>query len=173
MEEDDAYIVVNSIIENYTPTVLKGIDMILESNLTDYQKKVAQQIYIYSKEYVATILHKDTDNTVKIIEMVCHIMKQVESIDKTTGNDKKIIVIEICGIFIKELLCDILVLYQTLIDPIIENMVDISKNVNIEYAVDQTVNPVNPVDPVNRNIFKKICPRIITFFKLRKISRFS
>ena len=91
MEEDDAYIVVNSIIENYTPTVLKGIDMILESNLTDYQKKVAQQIYIYSKEYVATILHKDTDNTVKIIEMVCHIMKQVEIIDKTTGNDKKII----------------------------------------------------------------------------------
>lgn len=115
-----------------------GLKYIIESNLTDEQKKLTLQIYDSVKNIVKDIIPDETINeTVKITKTVGHIIKQLETIkvdDKSpSGTDKKAVAIQLGRIIIKELISDetkILTLYDVVAEPILEAMIDVSKVVN-------------------------------------------
>jgi hypothetical protein len=137
-----------------------GLKYIIESNLTDEQKKLTLQIYDSVKNIVKDIIPDETINeTVKITKTVGHIIKQLESIkvdDKSpSGTDKKAVAIQLGRIIIKELISDetkILTLYDVVAEPILEAMIDVSKVVNT----------------VVMEVTRKCCPGLFELFRLMR-----
>jgi len=137
-----------------------GLKYIMESNLTDEQKKLTLQIYDSIKSTVKDIIPDETINeTVKITKTVGHIIKQLETIKvdnkSSSGTDKKAVAIQLGRILIKELTFDetkILTLYDIIAEPMLEAMIDVSKVVNT----------------VVMEVTRKCCPGLLELFRLAR-----
>lgn len=118
-----------------------------ETSLTKQQKAVLQKVYTNTKESIIDIfsdLDKDSDAvniSNSIFRAVCHVMKTIEKVKlnrkKITGEEKKLIVLELVRIFIKSEIedtttkCIILNIYDMSSETILESVIDVSRNVNV------------------------------------------
>ena len=137
--------------------VKNGIVMISESRLSEDQKKLAEYIYDSTKKVVQSfILDSSFNNAVKITMMIGQVMKQLENVKMDgkapTGSDKKVVAIQLGRILIKEITPDdkeveIFILYDTIAEPTLEAMIDVSNVVNVQ------------------EIASKCCPKMLDIFK--------
>lgn len=140
-----------------TNIVKNGIVMISESRLSEDQKKLAAYIYDSTKKVVQSfILDSSFNNAVKITMMIGQVMKQLENVKMDgkapTGSDKKVVAIQLGRILIKEITPDdkeveIFILYDTIAEPTLEAMIDVSNVVNVQ------------------EISSKCCPKMLDIFK--------
>jgi hypothetical protein len=144
-------------------TQLMGLSMISESSLSDDQKKLAAQIYEYSKEAVKSFIDDSSlNNTVKITKTLGQVIKQLENVKidgkAPSGADKKAVAIQLGRILIKEVTPDdkgeteILMVYDLVAEPTLEAMIEVSRVVNV--AVHEMAT--------------KCCPGLLEFFKRAK-----
>lgn len=142
-----------------------GLKMISESSLSDDQKKLAANIYDIVKPSIERFVNDpNVNNTIKITKIIGQVIKHIESTKingKTvSGTDKKVVVIQLGRILIKEVIPDdkneteILMIYDLIAEPTLEAMIEVSKVVNV--AV--------------KEIATKCCPSILDFFKRVKAS---
>ena len=139
-----------------TNIVKNGIVMISESRLSEDQKKLAAYIYDSTKKVVQSfILDSSFNNAVKITMMIGQVMKQLENVKMDgkapTGSDKKVVAIQLGRILIKEITPDdkeveIFILYDTIAEPTLEAMIDVSNVVNVQEIA-------------------KCCPKMLDIFK--------
>lgn len=137
-----------------------GLKFIVESNLTDEQKKLTLQIYESVKSKLKdTITDEAINETIKVTKIIGSIVTLLENtkVDEKipSGNDKKAVAIQLGRNIIKEILSDntnILVLYDTLAEPLLETMIDVSKVVNT----------------VIMEATKKCCPGLFELFRLMR-----
>lgn len=135
-----------------------GLKFIMESDLTDEQKKLTLQIYDLVKVKLNDVMSDDTINdTIKISKIIGNILSLLENVKVDekipTGSDKKAVAIQLGRNLIKELISDnttILALYDTLAEPLLETMIDVSKVVNT----------------VIMEATKKCCPGLFELFKI-------
>ena len=141
-------------------TQLMGLSMISESSLSDDQKKLASQIYEYTKEAVKSFIDDSSlNNTVKITKTLGQVIKQLENVKidgkAPSGADKKAVAIQLGRILIKEVTPDdkgeaeILMVYDLVAEPTLEAMIEVSRVVNV--AVHEMAT--------------KCCPGLLEFFK--------
>ena len=130
-----------------------GMNMIIESNLSEDQKKYAAFVYDSTKLLIQEFILTDMNDIVKITLMISKIVKQIENVKiykkYPTGMDKKAITIELGRIFIKDMIPDsnsIMMVYDVIAEPTLETMIDVSNNVNVSVAT--------------------CCPSILKLFKL-------
>ena len=150
---------VTNIVSTFSEKIKKGLEMISESKLTEDQKKLATYIYDSTKKEVQSFISdRSFNNTIKITMMIGQLIKQLESVKidgkEPTGADKKLVAIQLGRILIKEVTPDdkeveIFIIYDTIAEPTLEAMIDVSKVVNVEV----------------REIVTKCCPTIVELFK--------
>jgi hypothetical protein len=134
-------------------TLGTGMNMIIESNLSEDQKKYAAFVYDSTKLLIQEFILTDMNDILKITFMISKIVKQIENVKiykkYPTGMDKKAITIELGRIFIKDMIPDsksIMMVYDVIAEPTLETMIDVSNNVNVSVAT--------------------CCPTILKLFKL-------
>jgi hypothetical protein len=106
--------------------------------ITTIQKKYILDIYSGTKKTIEDLSKDITDNTILITKILIETIKIVEKIKvskcELLGIDKKMITISIGKIYLKEKFpdnLDILIIYNVIADPLIDQMVHLSKNINI------------------------------------------
>jgi len=134
-------------------TLGQGMNMIIESNLSEDQKKYAAFVYDSTKLLIQEFILTDMNDIMKITLIISKIVKQIENVKiykkYPTGIDKKAITIELGRIFIKDMIPDSdskIAIYDVIAEPMLETMIDVSLNVNVSVA--------------------KCCPSILKLFKL-------
>jgi hypothetical protein len=134
-------------------TLGQGMNMIIESNLSEDQKKYAAFVYDSTKLLIQEFILTDMNDIMKITLIISKIVKQIENVKiykkYPTGIDKKAITIELGRIFIKDMIPDSdskIAIYDVIAEPMLETMIDVSNNVNISVAT--------------------CCPSVLKLFKL-------
>ena len=124
---------------------INDVEITIEtSSLTKQQKAVVLQVYNKVRENLNKIINavsNDSDPTKNIFELVCYSIKIIEKVKinrKTlSGEEKKLIVLELIRVTIHsevknvELRNNIIRLYDLSGEAILENVIDVSRNVNI------------------------------------------
>ena len=109
--------------------------------LTDEQKKIVQFVYDSAKTYADGILnHPTLSSALKITQLMGSIMKLLENLTfnqmKLSGPTKKAVAIELGRSLIRDLIKDdsikdiLLPLYDTMAEPLLETLVDVSHTLN-------------------------------------------
>ena len=117
------------------------------TTLTQTQIKICEMGYTQLKTQlneIITIIDDNIDNsiiTTNILNIICIIIKFVEKIKidnkKISGETKKRVALEIGKLYIQNEIIDehikqnVLAIYNISAEPMIENMIDISNNINI------------------------------------------
>ena len=120
-----------------------------KSNLNLNQKAILNKIYILMKEEIDSLLTIFSNNQVKentseivnvVIRIVCLCIKYLEKVKinrkPINGEDKKLIALELGKIVIKNEITDkeikdvILSTYELSAEPVLEGIIDVSKEVN-------------------------------------------
>lgn len=124
------------------PSEIQTISIELKPTLSDEQKKIVTFVYDSAKEFATEILNKSAlSDAMKVTQMMGSIMKMMESLTfnqaKVEGSTKKAVALELG----RKLICDlvkeealqtaILLIYDTTAEPILETMIDVSRNVNV------------------------------------------
>lgn len=109
--------------------------------LTEEQQKILHFVYDSAKGVCADRLNQDLPAAMKITQLVAEIMKLMESLSfggkPITGATKKSVAIELGRTMIRDLLHDatlisvLLPLYDTMAEPLLETMIDVSQHVNV------------------------------------------
>jgi hypothetical protein len=147
---------------NITLKVL-GLDMIKESNLSDEQKIIAQDIYESLKPIIQDLISDPSvNNSIKVTKIIAQIIKKIENTPKSVnGANKKEIAIQVGRILIKEAVPDdkgeaeILMVYDLMAESTLEAMIEVSKVVNV----------------VIQEVATKCCPGLLELFKKAKSSK--
>jgi hypothetical protein len=137
-----------------------GLKLISESDLTNEQKKLAENIYDTTKANVKSFISDlSINNTIKITKTIGQVVKELENVKidgkSPSGSDKKIVAIQLGRILIKEVTPDdkgeaeILMAYDLLAEPTLEAMIEVSKVVNV----------------VVHEMATKCCPSLLELFK--------
>lgn len=109
--------------------------------LTDEQKKIVAFVYDSAKTYADGILnHPTLSSALKITQLMGAIMKLLENLTfnqmKLSGPTKKAVAIELGRSLIRDLIKDdsikeiMLPLYDTMAEPLLETLVDVSHTLN-------------------------------------------
>lgn len=109
--------------------------------LTEEQKKIVGFVYDSSKSFAEGILsHPTLSSALKITQLMGAIMKLLENLTfqqkKLTGSTKKAVAIELGRQLIQDLVKDdtlkqiLLPLYDTMAEPLLETLVDVSHTLN-------------------------------------------
>lgn len=120
-----------------------------KSNLNLNQKAILNKIYILMKEEIDSLLTIFSNNQIKentseivnvVIRIVCLCIKYLEKVKinrkPINGEDKKLIALELGKIVIKNEITDkeikdvILSTYELSAEPVLEGIIDVSKEVN-------------------------------------------
>lgn len=135
-------------MELVTAITEKGVELnqvvvqaVEEANhLTAVQKEVMWDVFNEVKETVQHIvIDMDVPNQIKIMQIISRIIKTVQDVSAAksmlTGIDKKVIALE-CGrkcikMMMKDHL-DMLMLYDTIAEPALETMLDLSRKMKIK-----------------------------------------
>ena len=121
---------------------LVGLKMITESSLTEDQKKLAASIYDSVKAAIKEFISDPSINeTIKITKTLGKLIKELENatVDgkAPSGADKKAVAIQLGRILIKEVItsdsleANILMVYDVVAEPTLEDMIEVSKVVNV------------------------------------------
>jgi hypothetical protein len=140
-----------------------GLDMIKESNLSDEQKIIAQDIYESLKPTLHDLISDpNINNSIKVTKVIAQIIKKIENTpNNVNGANKKEIAIQLGRILIKEAVPDdkgeaeILMVYDLIAESTLEAMIEVSKVVNV----------------VIQEVATKCCPGLLELFKKAKISK--
>lgn len=140
-----------------------GLDMIKESNLSDEQKIIAQDIYESLKPTIQDLISDPSvNNSIKVTKIMAQIIKKIENTPKSVnGANKKEIAIQLGRILIKEAVPDdkgeaeILMVYDLMAESTLEAMIEVSKVVNV----------------VIQEVATKCCPSLLELFKKAKVSK--
>ena len=127
---------------------INDIEIIIDNGtLTNQQKTIVLKIYNKVKNNVSEIINKLSNDNLEvsdvasiIFELVCYNMKIIEKIKvnrtKLTGEEKKLIVLELIRVSIHSEVKDeivkttILKVYEMSAESILENVLDVSQSVN-------------------------------------------
>ena len=118
-----------------------------KSSLTPVQKKICVQVYSSMKDEIVEIIgelqekHKSPEVITKsLINLICTSIKYMEKVKVNglplSGEDKKLIALEIGRVAIKQEIKDkeiqevVLNIYDVTADPILEGVIDVSREVN-------------------------------------------
>jgi hypothetical protein len=123
---------------------IKEIDITFEKkeSLSEFQKAIISDVYNKSKTSLETIFNNASlDNAIKVTQTIGQIAKLVESMKvdnkPLSGDQKKLITLEVCRLAIKDLVHDInvqtiiLQVYDTIAESTLEFLIDITNNINI------------------------------------------
>ena len=116
--------------------------MITESSLSEDQKKLATSIYETIKAAIKEFISDpNISEIIKITKTIAKLVKELENakVDgkEPSGADKKAVAIQLGRILIKELITidsldtNILMVYDVIAEPTLENMIEVSKVVNV------------------------------------------
>jgi hypothetical protein len=113
------------------------------SKLSEEHKQIIKQLYGEGKNISDAIFGMlNVDNIIKVTKLIGEIIKLLERTSylgkKILGSDKKIIAIELCRNLIESEIHDnnvresLLVVYNMFAEDILDQMIDVSKNVNMK-----------------------------------------
>lgn len=126
-----------------SPTVsLEGLDMQMESKLTEEQKKILSFVYDSAKEAATEILNRAAvPDAMKITQLMGALIKMMESLTfhqtKIAGSTKKAVALELGRTLVRDLVKDvtlqsgILMVYDMTAEQTLELLVDVSHHVNV------------------------------------------
>ena len=120
--------------ESTVPEV-NGLKLLAESNLTEYQKKLALNIYDTAKHSVQNFITSDMNISLKITMLIGQMITLMEKVKtKPTGTDKKAVVLQLGRILLQEVTSasDIITMYDLFSDTALETMINVSKVANVE-----------------------------------------
>lgn len=113
------------------------------SKLLEEHKQIIKHLYEDAKNISDHILNTlNIDNIIKVTKLIAEIIKLLERTSylgkKILGTDKKVIVLELCRNLIESGINDnnvresLLVVYNMLAEDVLDQMIDVSKNVNMK-----------------------------------------
>lgn len=121
-------------LESTVPEV-NGLKLLAESNLTEYQKKLALNIYDTAKHSIQSFISSDINISLKITMLIGQMITLIEKVKtKPTGADKKAVVLQLGRILLREVTSDsnIFTMYDLFSDTALETMIRVSKVANVE-----------------------------------------
>ncbi len=113
-----------------------------KESLSEFQKAIISDVYNKAKASLETIFNNvSLDNAIKVTQTIGQIAKLVESIKvdnkPLSGDQKKLITLEVCRLAIKDLVHDInmqtiiLQVYDTIAESTLEFLIDMTNSINI------------------------------------------